>query len=80
MQVEHEAANMVLEKRLSKRRASRVEQRSKAAAGTRSRKRLNVKKWLEKRKSLADVTKKLQVPTEGEVNLHGFTMLGYMSC
>ena len=79
MQVEHEAANMVLEKRLSKRR-SRAEQRSKAAVGTRSKKRLNVKKWLEKRKSLADVTKKLQVPTEGEVNLHGFTMLGYMSC
>ena len=75
--MEHEAASMVLEKRLLERRR-RTQQHVKAIA-SHSKKQFNVKKWLEKRKSLADLTKQLQVPTKGEVNFQGLTVLARTS-
>ena len=68
MQVQHEAAQMILEKRLLQRR-NRVKQEN-SQEGRRARKKMNVKKWLQRKKSLADVTKQLQVTARDTFNLH----------
>merc|ERR1712110_936651 len=59
LEVEHAASHMMLEKRLVFQRRHRVKEEHDQV-GPRAKKKMNVRKWLNKGKSLADVTKALQ--------------------
>ena len=63
LQVQHEASNMVLEKRLLKRR-HQSQQNDKEGSEPERRNKIDVKKLLERANTLADVTKRLKV-TQG---------------
>ena len=64
LQVQREASNMVLEKRLLKRR-HQWQQNDKEGSEPERRNKIDVKKLLERAKSLADVTKRLKVTHQG---------------